>query len=392
VTLVELFDFLNGRGIRVSVPRDLKVESADEDALYLRGGQNELVTLRCHALELVVHPSLLDVYRHDLRLEAAALGGGLVDCNLIEGVGVVGITKRRSCGDHGFTYIGTILAPANPGYVSITIGSKEGVVSGVREGLAEEGLREKYGLAWLEGWCGDPYGFEFERHVPSFWKRLRDGRRHRGYDARKLALWTLSDDAQYDIPGHPLTIVRTRLKEFMDRLDQSAPWPREPGLHVSSTHGFSFRLPPGFRPYADGQSSREDVYVRPSFSRTTTFSVTEQPDFPKCAYSAGAAEEMARLDAATSGTKLTHGPRAQPLALGPLEGVHCETHGVHRGRAQYWASVCLLWDEFPVQFSILGSPDDRGRLDGQLKEVVVSLSAEATRVRGPAVAPLTKRA
>lgn len=375
---MKLSDFLDDTGgVDLRLPADLMVEDIEAEALHLRGSHGEVVTIRRQSLELVVHPSMIDIYRHDLRLDAASIGGGLVECDIMEGVGVIGITKHKADAPRGFAYLGEILVPAESGFLSMFVTCQEGSLTGLREGVAAARMEAKYGSNCPEGWRGDPYGYEFEETPENFLKRFRWRRRHEPYDSRKLTLWTRSDDRQYDIPGHPLTVVRARLNDLVSGLRSSARLACEPALRASDDHGFSFDLPPGFRPLAGGELSHGRVYARASFNRTTTLAVCGQPDFPNCAHSPRAAKEMERVYAGMSGLKLARGPVSAAAVVGGHRGIRCEMEGERQGKSQYWASFCIPGRRFPIQVGMFGRPDDRARLDQQLSDVVASLSREA---------------
>src|SRR5688572_9835054 len=89
-------------GVRIDVPADwTQVEDRTLAAVWRT--PRDVLVLASHLPEpAMADPSMLEDYRMDLRLVAAARKGGLVACEVHPGaLGVVGITKEPATGRPG---------------------------------------------------------------------------------------------------------------------------------------------------------------------------------------------------------------------------------------------------------------------------------------------------
>ncbi|MCA9795198.1 MAG: hypothetical protein KC910_25490, partial [Candidatus Eremiobacteraeota bacterium] len=202
---------------------------------------SDRVSLEYRPLPLSLAPELLDIYRHELRLLAATLGGGLLSCEFTPH-GLLGAIKYPL--EHGLVYRLHQLVPVAEGHFELTYMAAESVSSQPRSRVVA-----------APGPPADPYGFTYPR-PPRFWQRPK----HWLFPPR-LTLYEPCDAAVHDkvCPAHPLSRLRQLPKTFRGAFTLCPA--ATGGVHSSS---FLATIPEGFSPLPD--SPLEGCYVRPSFT------------------------------------------------------------------------------------------------------------------------------
>ena len=322
-------------GVSGQVPEAWRpLESGPRHGAWLTPA-SDLIVIDHVPARALVGPFLLDDYRHDLRLTAGAQRGGLIECELHDRLGVVGITKEPRPDGAGVTVRGYALAPTAGGHLAISLLASERADPGAREAQV---LRDS-GRIPLD-WLGDPYGYEYDSTadaVPAYASHSQLPHPEDPW-AGDMFVRNTSDSARFDsaFPRHPLTRARRHLTELGRRLSLTAPSP-ESQLEARAC-GLEFTIPLGYLPVAAdawGASFR-----RVSFSgRLQLLTITRRP--AACATEPGAvAYELERARRAGR-VEILRGATCARRRLGDFDGLYAE-HETRVGHRELYTAAFYL--------------------------------------------------
>lgn len=373
---------LDGRfGLRLDAPPEWRLLEDKELAAVWRA-PGEVLVLASHIPEpLLVDPELVDDYRHDLRLVAAARGGGLLSCELDARLGIVGLTKEPKPRSEGITAVARLLVPALQGHVAVSIVAHEAEPPGPRDA-------EQRAAAVSSG--QDPFGFAFPAPAA-------EGPGAVAWPAR-LRLATPGDAPEHDAkhPDHPLSRVREVLALVRARAERTLPPHPRPTSPVHLDR-VQLDLPLGFLASGDGKLAHGQLWRRVTFEKRLTFLVvTRHPQSKEAGKSVVDATRLVESQLATARALVRRGPRVAAATVGGRQGVLAEVEarmggaaagGRGDGHPTYAATFFLPWSDHTLEVTVFGEADDAPRLRATLERVVAS-----TREAGkPAMVPDTTR-
>lgn len=374
---------LDGRfGLRLDAPAEWRLLEDKELAAVWRA-PGEVLVLASHIPEpLLVDPELLSDYRHDLRLVAAARGGGLLSCELDARLGIVGLTKEPKPRSEGITAVARLLVPALQGHVALSIVAHEAEPPGPRDA-------EQRAAAGTSG--ADPFGFAFPAPAQP------DAPGALAFPAR-LRLATPGDAPEHDAryPDHPLTRVREVLALVRARAERTLPPHPRPTSPVHLDR-VQLDLPLGFLASGEGKLAHGQLWRRVTFEKRLSFLVvTRHPQSKDAGKSVVEATRLVESQLATARALVRRGPRVAAAAVGGKEGVLAEvearmggaaTGGRGDGHPTYAATFFLPWSDHTLEVTVFGEADDAPRLRATLEKVVAS----AQPAGKPAMVPDTTR-
>jgi len=382
---------LDGRfGLRLDAPPEWRLLEDKELAAVWRA-PGEVLVLASHIPEpLLVDPELVDDYRHDLRLVAAARGGGLLSCELDARLGLVGITKEPKPRSEGITAVARLLVPALQGHVAVSIVAHEQEPPGARD--AEQRADPATSGA-------DPYGFTFPAPAGDGPGALASAASGSAtiWPAR-LRLATPSDAAELDAkhPEHPLSRVREVLALVRARAERTLPPHPRPTSPVHLDR-VQLDLPLGFLASGDGKLAHGQLWRRVTFEKRLTFLVvTRHPQSKEAGRSVVEATRLVESQLATARALVRRGPRVAAATVGGQPGVLAEVEarmggaaagGRGDGHPTYAATFFLPWSDHTLEVTVFGEADDAPRLRATLERVVASAQAAGK----PAMVPDTTR-
>lgn len=362
-------------GVRLLVP-DGWAQVQDEVLAAVWRAPDGTLVLASHLPEqVVVEPALLDDYRLDLRLIAAARGGGLIACELHPTLGVVGLTKEPAAGGRGVAVVGRALVPTSQGHLALSV-----VATGGEAALLRDAGRDPAGGA-------DPYGFQPEAPV------TEDGFTPAAWPER-LLLALPTDGPAHDAaaPDHPLARARAALEALRVGLRRLEPDPVAPTRRVT-LDGVAFDLPPGFLAADQGRLKHGQLFRRVTFEKRVTFlTVCRQPEFPDAGRSVEGAGALVRQHVAWAQARLLQGPRLAARTLGGKAGVFAEHEaaiggGARGGHETYSASFFVPWEGQALEVTCFGERDDWARA----RQVVDAVVGSARSAASPSMVPDTTR-
>jgi tellurite resistance protein len=334
-----------------------------------RTRDGDLVVIDHVPAPALVGPFLLDDYRHDLRLTAGAHRGGLIECELHDRLGVVGITKEPQAQGQGVLIRGYALAPSPRGHLAVSMLAQEGGATGSREAHV---LRDS-GTIPLD-WLGDPYGYEHDSTQDFAPMRAMSSLKHeRDPWASDLFVRNRSDSRRFDavFPRHPLTRVREHLNQLGGRLELTASPP--PTREQATACGLRFGVPLGHLRISSAEWGC--LYRRVSFAGRIQFmTVTHRP--AACATDPRAvAQELERVERAGR-IQILQGPRHEQRSIGGFRGIYTEYEARSGKRELYVAAFNLPVGSHAVEISLSGERDDWVRANRDLNVVVRSASTQ----------------
>ncbi|MCO5170734.1 MAG: TerB family tellurite resistance protein [Planctomycetes bacterium] len=365
-------------GVRLTVPDGWRQVQDEVLAAVWRAPDGALVLVSHLPEQVIVDPALLDDYRLDLRLIAAARGGGLLACELHPTLGVVGITKEPATDGPGLVVVGRALVPTSQGHLAVSV-----VATGGAEALARDAGRDPASGA-------DPYGFQPEPaaaragFAPAAWPE-------------RLLLALPTDAPEHDAasPDHPLSRVRAALEALRVGARRLEPEPVAPSRRVV-LDALAFDLPPGFLAADQGRLKHGQLFRRVTFEKRVTFlTVCRQPEHPEAGRSVEAAGRLVQQHVAWAQARLLQGPRLEATTLGGKAGVFAEHEaaiggpvgGPVGGHETYSASFLLPWEDHALEVTCFGERDDWARARRNL-DAVVGSARSATK---PSMVPDTTR-
>jgi uncharacterized tellurite resistance protein B-like protein len=361
-------------GVRIDVPPGWEQVEDRTLAAVWRTKEGVLVLASHLPEQVIADPSMLDDYRMDLRLVAAAREGGLVACEPHPTLGIVGLTKEPSTGLPGIAVVGRALTPTSQGHLALSVVAQAGDDARARDA----GLPPGAGA--------DPYGFRFEPaattdgFTPWSWPEglmlahERDGPEH---------------DAAF--PDHPLSRVREVMGHLRTATRRTEPAPVAPSRTVKLEQ-VAFDLPLGFLAAEQGRLRHGQLFRRVTFEKRVTFlTVCHHPEVADAGTSVEAARRLVDQHLAWAHARLLQGPR---VATGPLvnkQGVIAEHEASIGAGASahetYSTSFFLPWEGHTLEVTCFGEKDDWARARRVVDQVVGSLRS-ASR---PALVPDTTR-
>lgn len=327
------------------------------------------LTLRAglSAHPVLVDPFLLDDHRQDLRLIAAARGGGLIACEpALEGRAVQGLIKLpRAVGRLEVRVEAHLLVPLEEGHLWLVLAAEED-----RPGERETAVLRALAPAGApDDWVGDAYGRPYQRQA-------RDLEFTRHTSPAELLLRTRADDVEHDarFPDHPLTRVRGALSALLADLMLLAPCGIEIEPEVSTGHGVQLGLPLGF--LAEEPLARGRVYRRRSFeARVSALRVELLPGGAGLIADEAAARAALVERWGASGAEVVQGPRLRGRTVGRYRGIYAELDARDGQDTCYGAVFLVPWrDGDALLLSVAGARDDWGRANRDLEAVVCCLS------------------
>lgn len=378
-------------GLQIDLPADWTQVQDEGLAAVWRAPDGVLVLVSHLPEQVVVDPDLLEDYRMDLRLIAAARGGGLLGCELHATLGVVGLTKEPAAsGGPGVTIVGRAIAPTTQGHLAISVVAHGGEEALVRDGSAGA------------GGGGDPFGFRYDPpqgqggFMPAAWPE-------------RLLLALPTDAPAHDerFPGHPLSRVRAAMNTLRAGARRLEPPPIAPSQHVVLDQ-LALDLPRGFLAAAQGRLKHGQLFRRVSFEKRVTFlTVCRQPEFPEAGRAAGAAEQLVRQHVSWAQARLLQGPRVQATSRGGKPGVFAEHEAVvgapppaagasaqagapssrAGGHHTYSASFFTPWTDHALEVTCFGERDDWARA----RRIVDAVTGSARSATRPSLVPDTTR-
>lgn len=354
---------LDGRAaVRLDLPSGWTRTTAAADAEGWSGPGGVTLQAELRRAPLLVDPFLIDDHRQDLRLCAAERGGGLVECEpVLGGSGVAGLLKLpRAPGAAAVRIEGHALLPLAEGHLALRLTAEEEEPGGSREAVLRRELP-------AEGWVADPYGRPYERKA-----RDRDFTRYQ--PPPSLLLRTRADDAAHDarFPAHPLSRVRSALRQLLERLQLLRPSLLEVESDTAEVHGVQLGLPLGFLPEEAPSPPRGRQFRRWSFGgRAVGLRVELLPDAEPAAR---VPAEAARLLVARAGQAVSQGPRCLERTVGRYRGVYAEAE-LGAGPVRYAVAFLVPWRAGEALLLQLEAPqDDWARANRDLEAVVCCLS------------------
>lgn len=374
---------VDGRfGPRLDVPAEWRLLEDKELAAVWRTPRDVLVLVAFLPEAIVVDEKVLDDYRHDLRLVAAARGGGLLACDLDPKLGVVGLTKEPKPRGEGTSAIGRALLPCPQGHLAISVVAHEGDAPGPRD----DGAAGK-----------DPYGFVYETIDYDPLHGDQDDIERPAWPA-KLRLAAPSDGPEHDAkhPDHPLSRVREVMAQLRERTTP-APWTPQPPPPVVQQDRVQVQLPPGFLAASEGRLAAGQLYRRVGFEKRVTFLVVARhPEAKDAGRSVQAAQKLIEQHLVASRALVRKGPRVTAATIGGADGVLVEHESrlggaVAGGRGEghpTWATTFLQpWMDHTLEVTAFGEADDWARM----KRLVERVSSAVKSVARPALVPDTTR-
>ncbi len=88
-------------GLSFEVPKDWTVDEAKDTSCRFRTPMGDVVCFEHLLAGFIATEETLDALREDVRVATAVHRGGLVSCELVEGLGAFAISKRPAPGPHG---------------------------------------------------------------------------------------------------------------------------------------------------------------------------------------------------------------------------------------------------------------------------------------------------
>lgn len=380
---------VDGRfGPKVDVPPEWRLLEDKELAAVWRTPRDVLVLVAFLPEAILVEERVLPEYRHDLRLVAAARGGGLLACDLDQRLGVVGVTKEPKPRGEGMSAIGRALLPCPQGHLAISVVAHEGDAPGARD--AEDRAVDATTGA-------DPYGYVYEAVDYDPLHGDQDDIERPAWPKR-LRLASASDGPEHDAkhPDHPLSRVREVLGQLRERTTK-APWVPQPPPPVVQQDRVQVLLPAGFLAASDGKLAAGQLYRRIGFEKRVTFLVVARhPDARDAGRSVPAAQKLIEQHLVASRALVRKGPRVVAASIGGAEGVLVEHESrlggaVAGGRGEghpTWATTFLQpWMDHTLEVTAFGEADDWARM----KALVERVSTTVKSVARPALVPDTTR-
>lgn len=394
-----------GSGLRLDIPDDWTLLDDKELAVAWRTPAGALTFASLHPESAHVGPETLEDHIADLRLIAAARGGGLVACALDPVLGVTGLTLEPRP-DGQLAAVARALLPAASGHVQLGV---------VADGVGSTGAGR------------DPFGFDYAPLAPLWGPGLHHAPWPRGL---RLAC----EDELGDPPpaGHPLGPVRAALEHLRRGLRLQGPEPVPPPS-ATTLEGVTFDLPPGFHPAPEWGLDHGGLFRRVTFERRLALlTVCRHPELHHGTGAAAGTRELVERQLACSRAQLLQGPRVEATlvagravllvehesriagrghptaafsAAARSSGRHRAGAGRRRApasvraesarrarsaadraaRSSYSVGAWLPWDDHLLEVTLSGERDDWWRLQRLLERVVASVRV----ARRPALVPHT---
>lgn len=356
---------IDGRlGLKLAVPAEWWLVQTGETFLNWTTQHTDKVGLQFVPEPISLSAELLDDYRHDLRLVAAGLGGGLVEADFDEKLGLAGIVKYPQESGRGFAYAGYALVPVPEGHHAVTIVAHEGPFTGARE----TGVHLHTGLDIS---YADPYDFAYPGRFGGLLARFRK-QRHWVFPSN-LALRSTSDDRGFDkhFSDHPLTRVRVLLVALGNLSDVELTLHETGGAALQP--GFMMELPQGFVAHAASRLPDRDVFRRISFAGRSTYLSAGVLADPEPARDPGRAAEQLKRQVGEGKGHVLWGPQARRQEVEGLGGTLVELE-YRLGRTHLAAtSFFMPWGEGSLEVNATSCQDDRPRTRALVERTVPTI-------------------
>ena len=358
-------------GLTLPLPGEWEPLDQGEASGSWMNAKGDMLFIEHPPFPILILDRLLGEYRHDLRLLAARSSGGLVQCDMVDGLGVFGITKRPRPDGPGMNYFLHGLLPTERGHATIILVCPEGPPVGQRS--SEVGRRLEADHWSKDSWMKDPYGFDEWEGEPSLFQRLKQGTRYRL--AEPSSLRNASDDEEYDaeFPDHPLSRMRRFLK-LIEMIGRAEP-PREtirPRGHARL--GFTFGLPLGYLPFEEGFLDNGILHRRLTFEdRHALIALRRHPGAAEIGRTASAARLHVGDHVRAGNGRLLWGPDTLPVGVGKREGIRVEYESQTAGRPTVTVAFYFASGGQAMEVSCISDIDDRQRCDRALRQVIPTL-------------------
>ncbi len=406
-----------GSGLRLDLPADWTLLDDKELAVAWRTPASAVVFASFHPEATHLGPETLEDHIADLRLIAAARGGGLVACGLDPVLGVLGLTLEPRP-DGQLAAVARALLPSAGGHVQLGV---------VADGVGSAGP--------ITGEGRDPFGFDYAPVTPLPGTGL-------GHAPWPSDLRLAREDELGDTPpaGHPLGPVRAALEQLRRGLRLQGPEPVPPPV-ATTIEGVTFDLPAGLLPAPEWGLDHGGLFRRVTFERRLALlTVCRHPELHHGVGAAAGTRALVERQLACSRAQLLQGPHVEATLVagraallveheslfagrGPIARHSAESpqggstaawttaarsSGRHRrrrapasvraesarrarsaadraARSSYSVGAWLPWDDHLLEVTVSGERDDWWRLQRLLERVVASVRV----ARRPALVPHT---